>query len=403
MTTPGEGIPDEAWPDDIAQRLRDLASGFGPLATGGEVPPPTGPPIETTNPGFPEGERGRALGQILGYAVVAEEETHDDIVDEALSTDEGRAIVDLLQQEGASLDDAAEAYIRSIQGEKNGEQTLRYAQLQYGSALEATGLLLEMDLNGIVARMKDPRTFAAALRELPLPEDDQTKQSYRNLIRNIIEHALTTASARIFDATRDQTRLFYPNAPHEGDKPYTPGPREDDGVPIYLPESAATLAQELRRFNAPDEQPAGENSAEHVSDHSDTDRVARELDILDAAHQDNKVTLWALANELDILNWAGDFISVDRLIHPEDWEPIYRLMEHLQATAPQSPFTQQLRDYLARDLNTALSGNDTIRLPGTLDAAIIAEGYANRQYSREVNSRTLRRAAQRLQKIWLGR
>jgi hypothetical protein len=387
MTTPEEARGGES-SDQIAHHLRQLAAGLGASATGGEGPPPDNPPGETTNPGFPE--RGVFLRQVLQYVAVSSDEIHQDLVDKVMGTETGRMLIDLMvNEQGVNFDAAVEALAFTLY-HKAHMDSLTFAEVQYGSALEATGLKIDMGLDGIELRMASPRAFAASLRELPSAADETVQEQLRTSASDAVEDGLTATYTEI---------LFQQPIPvadmYGGDIPSastlhsalrtTPPEREESAriVAAQLPEQAGAIRESLLPLDPSPE-------------------LLHQLEVLDLAYQDGKVTEWAAACDLDILDYSEGRIGVDRLTTPEDWQVVYTFLRHLRDTARDKPFTAKLRKTLLRDLHAAIHEDDPTVIPrGRADGwdAIQAEGYKFREEARNFAEQMLLDAVQAVQEI----
>jgi hypothetical protein len=74
---------------------------------------------------------------------------------------------------------------------------------------------------------------------------------------------------------------------------------------------------------------------------------------LGIAHAAGLTVEWAVGLSIDVIGQSGLTMGVDRLTNPEQWEPVYGYLTHLQATAPTEPFTEEIRSMLLGDLYAA--------------------------------------------------
>ncbi len=68
------------------------------------------------------------------------------------------------------------------------------------------------------------------------------------------------------------------------------------------------------------------------------------------AHAEGKLVDWAAGDAADLLNCSHLLAGMERLQSPQEWEPAYRYLEHLQQTGGDSGFVRVTRDTVLDDI-----------------------------------------------------
>lgn len=307
-------------------------------ASGGDAPPP-GPPTEQT--GQPEEPgRGHALQSLTDYAHTAAQQ--------------GSERVASLMSMGLDLHEAIDVAGTATQ------ESYAYAQLQYGEALDQTGLRFTARPSDIGLRLVDPSAFAGALREVSVPEDPDAGEHLRTHTRNVLGSALTDVSSTIVAQNQAEARELCGGTPSpECADLYSPLPEGDimpsalTALAASLPDKAASIAEDLDRIGA---------NANAVT-------ALRQLAI---AQEEGQVLAWAVAHTTHLIgDTPSSIVGVDRLASPEAWDAAFRFLNHMEATAPTSGLLNEIYNQAVIDIGAALLHDEVAALgPGASEEAI---------------------------------
>lgn len=350
---PPEELPEITAPPDREEHGEaDHAPDQAPRSTDTtDIPPPTTPPEQTGQAEVPA--RGEALRQVLDYTYVATGQIRDAVTEEIISTEQGiQRVQRAMKEHSATFDQAVR--IVGLEGNDDedsiiGAVTLAEemaASVQYGHELQATGLAVQAEIadygGDISLRLVEPEAFAAALSEIPIPEDFDAADHLATEAERILSDALRTTSAAIIIGDRPAALEACggeapPQSVHYRElRPGEQVSEESAHVAQSLPEQAESMVAHLRRIAA------GQNLIGSVRQ-------------LAAAHREGRLTEWAVAHDMGLIGNNIPVLGVDRLTTREEWDAAYRFLDRLEQADPASNLLQEIRIQARTDIGYALA------------------------------------------------
>lgn len=212
------------------------------------------------------------------------------------------------------------------------------AELQYGDALNATGLQLNpAQSSRIQMEVADVATFTRAVQNIRTGESN-APGGLHACLNDIVEDTLNRTAiairrqdwegyteARGLEATETHSELLNSIDAHRD-----PGPEFTRAVINHTPELAAAL-----------ERLGGD--PQHLT----------ALNLLLTAEANGLQTQWAVAADMELFSTAE--LGTDRLMHEEAWDDVLDYLDYLQQTFPDSPFTNALRQHVMDQIDAELA------------------------------------------------
>ncbi|HSX17103.1 MAG TPA: hypothetical protein VLH86_03325 [Patescibacteria group bacterium] len=242
-----------------------------------------------------------------------------------------------------------------------GEREL--AELQYGSALAATGLRLE-DFYQIHIHVADVGAFLGALRRTEIPASAADASRLKQGLADLTQKLLDATEESVGAQNRDAFEAAGGGPPYglisldklwgavlDAADPPEPAPSEEaaerDAAKAVLAteviDHSAALADRLAELYPSQEQPG---------DPDEGAGMTRSLRQLHRAVNSGLLVEWAVAQNMQLLDTSE--IGVERLRNDSEWERVYRLLDHLNTKAPNAAFTNELRQTILADIKRTL-------------------------------------------------
>jgi hypothetical protein len=158
-------------------------------------------------------------------------------------------------------------------------------------------------------------------------------------------------------------------------------PPEEDVFVTQLVEQAPAIAGELQRLGV-------------------SETVTNPLRQLALAAGEGLTAEWGVGYELTVVGHDEERIGIDRLVSPEDWEPVYDYYDFLGLVAPNAEFTRGVRDTVLGELDRALGDAEFATPPPTGDAVFDAGFYLIRYEVLEQAKPVLQEARRRIRQIF---
>jgi hypothetical protein len=219
------------------------------------------------------------------------------------------------------------------------DETERAVALQ-AQTLEATGLRLDDAGENFELVVTHPGTFAEALKQYQLPEDDAARQNFHDQIEVAIEGALSdVSSVAIIQDPQQFTEIFGKDIPvtavfAQVTQNIARVSEEQIRVAAGLPEYSGTLAHHLKRLEAPG-------------------HIVQAVEQLAIATKERVTDLWAAAYDIELIGHSdGEYgrIGEARFVTEKSWEPAFNYLRHLRRAEPDAEFTQNVRAAVVADL-----------------------------------------------------
>jgi hypothetical protein len=306
-------------------------------------------------PGTPEVQeqpnRGEALRTVLAHANTSTERIHDRlrglVIDNAERLDLGRHLED--EDVGRNLDETVE-YLGTTKGLEVGRtiksmvliDDLVEAEAAYSEALEAVGARFGYrNQEELMLEIINPEAYAEAVEQLQTAE--LTEEELENFHRQAfltVDDAMQRAPETIVANNQPEALAICGGAVPDFDEfVRTPGAGstspESTAFAASLAENAGRIAAVFEALGTPD-------------------FVVAPLRQLAIAQTEGLTTEWAVGISIEVIGQSDTPAGIGRLTTPQNWEPVLGYLTHLQTTAPDAAFTEEVRSTLLGDIYTSV-------------------------------------------------